>query len=481
MPTIEADYLVVGAGAMGMAFADTIATESDASLVIVDRYHQPGGHWNTAYPYVRLHQPSAFYGVNSRKLGSDTIDRVGWNQGLFELATAGEVCAYFDQVMQQQLLPTGRVSYFPMSEYLGDGRFRTLAGTDCTVKVRRRVVDSTYMRVVVPSMRPPPYAVAPDITCIPPNDLPKFRAAPDHYTIVGAGKTGMDAGLWLLRQGVSPDQLTWVMPRDSWLLDRADIQPGAQFADTIRAGQVAQFQAVMAATSTDDLFQRLSDGGRLLRLDPAVRPTMFRCATVSHAELEQLRSIKDIVRLGHVQRLECDRVVLDGGTAPAEPSTVYVDCTADGLERRPGGKVFDGNTLTLQTVRGCQQVFSAAFIAHVEAAYQDDTTKNDLCRPVPHPDSDVDWLRMTIAYNENQLRWLDDPKLVAWLDGARLDLLGHLRPRIPADPAARDEIARPIRARLTAINEKLESLLSTIPNPPLGQQMGDDANRVRSA
>ena len=141
MPTIEADYLVIGAGAMGMAFADTMATESDASLVIVDRYHRPGGHWNTAYPYVRLHEPSAFYGVNSRKLGSDAIDRVGWNEGLFELATAaGEVCAYFDQVMQQQLLPTGRVSYFPMSEYLGDGRFRTLGGADYTVKIRRRVV-----------------------------------------------------------------------------------------------------------------------------------------------------------------------------------------------------------------------------------------------------------------------------------------------------------------------------------------------------
>ena len=244
MPTIEADYLVIGAGAMGMAFADTMATESDASLVIVDRYHQPGGHWNTAYPYVRLHQPSAFYGVNSRKLGSDAIDRVGWNEGLFELATAGEVCAYFDQVMQQQLLPTGRVSYFPMSEYLGDGRFRTLGGADYTVKIRRRVVDSTYMRVVVPSMRPPAYAVAPEITCVPPNDLPKFRAARDRYTIVGAGKTGMDACLWLLRQGVAADKLTWIMPRNSWLLDRADIQPGAQFADKIRAQQAAQFQAI---------------------------------------------------------------------------------------------------------------------------------------------------------------------------------------------------------------------------------------------
>jgi hypothetical protein len=41
-------------------------------------------------PFVRLHQPSAFYGVNSRRLGSDLIDRTGWNEGRFELATSGE-------------------------------------------------------------------------------------------------------------------------------------------------------------------------------------------------------------------------------------------------------------------------------------------------------------------------------------------------------------------------------------------------------
>jgi hypothetical protein len=123
--TIEADYLVIGAGAMGTAFIETMIAESDATVAVVDRYHQPGGHWHTAYPFVRLHQPSAFYGVNSRRLGSDMIDRTGWNEGPFELATSGEVCAYFDQVMQQQLLPTGRVSYFPMCEYEGEGRFRS--------------------------------------------------------------------------------------------------------------------------------------------------------------------------------------------------------------------------------------------------------------------------------------------------------------------------------------------------------------------
>ncbi|MEM8661572.1 MAG: NAD(P)-binding protein, partial [Pseudomonadota bacterium] len=93
------DYLVVGAGAMGMAFADVLMEESDATITIVDRYHQPGGHWNVAYPYVRLHQPSSFYGVNSRKLGRDRIDSFGWNKGLYELAGKSEICAYYDTLM----------------------------------------------------------------------------------------------------------------------------------------------------------------------------------------------------------------------------------------------------------------------------------------------------------------------------------------------------------------------------------------------
>ncbi|OOK64328.1 thi4 family protein [Mycobacterium kansasii] len=222
---IETDYLVVGAGAMGIAFTDTLLAESEARVVIVDRAHQPGGHWTTAYPFVRLHQPSAYYGVNSRALGNNTIDAVGWNRGLNELASVGEICAYFDAVMQQQFLPSGRVEYFPMSDYLGDGRFRTLGGAECRVTVRRRIVDATYLQAVVPSMRPAPYSVAPGIDCIAPNDLAKFSAR-DRYVVVGAGKTGMDVCLWLLRNGVTPEKLTWIMPRDAWLIDRATLQPG---------------------------------------------------------------------------------------------------------------------------------------------------------------------------------------------------------------------------------------------------------------
>ena len=59
---------------------------------MVDRRDVPGGHWNDAYPFVRLLQPSAFYGVNSRVLDNDSIDTVGPNADFYERATAPEIC-----------------------------------------------------------------------------------------------------------------------------------------------------------------------------------------------------------------------------------------------------------------------------------------------------------------------------------------------------------------------------------------------------
>ncbi|MDT5116492.1 MAG: hypothetical protein QOE30_2231 [Mycobacterium sp.] len=462
MHTIEADYLVVGAGAMGMAFLDTLVSETEARVVVVDRNHQPGGHWTTAYPFVRLHQPSAFYGVNSLSLGRGTIDQAGWNEGLFELATGGEVCAYYDHVMRQQLLPTGRVSYFPMSEYLGAGRFVTLAGTDYTVNVTRRVVDATYMRVLVPAMRRPPYPVATGIACIPPNDLPRL-AARQRYVIVGAGKTGIDTCLWLLGHGIEPDRLTWIMPRDSWLLDRAAMQPGSLFADLIKARFIAQLRAISDAVSVDDLFVRLEDAGTVLRIDPAVRPTMYRCATVTRAELDQLRRIGDIVRWGHLLRIETDKMVLDDGEVAMDGRALYIDCTADGAEKRPATPIFDTGRITLQSVRGCQQIFSAALIAHVEAAYPDDITKNQLCAPLPHPDTDLDWVRIALADYGSQLRWLDDPDMTAWLSAVRLDLFGHLigqlLPSASVKPRVRERMLSIAKSVLSATAAKLDELV----------------------
>ncbi|MEX1106127.1 MAG: NAD(P)/FAD-dependent oxidoreductase [Ilumatobacteraceae bacterium] len=466
---ITADYLVIGAGAMGMAFTDVILDETDATVVIVDRRAKPGGHWNDAYPFVRLHQPSAFYGVNSSRLGSDRKDTRGGNEGLYELASGAEVLTYYDHVLNHRFLPSGRVQYFPMCELTSSepaaagpgsglvGRFVSLvSGEEFEVAVTTRIVDATYMNVTVPSMRPPAYAVAPGVRCTPLNDLPRLSRPTDGYVVVGAGKTGADACLWLLGNGVDPDHITWVMPRDSWYLDRAQIQPGEFFDNTAHCF-VEQLRHIAQSTSIDDVFDRLEAAGLLLRIDTAVRPTMYRCSTVTTTELAQLRRITNVVRMGHVQRIDTDRIVLDHGEIPTTPHTAHIDCSADGLARRPPRPVFDDGRITLQTVRHCQQVFSAAFIAHIEAAYDTDDDRNDLCGVVPHPDSDTDWIRTTYGNSLNSARWGADADLQNWLAHARLDGFSATTP--PSDEliAVVIEFAEPAMAKLGQYIAELDS------------------------
>jgi len=454
--TIGADYLVVGAGAMGLAFTDTLVCETDATVVVVDRNDQPGGHWTTAYPFVRLHQPSAYYGVNSRDLGSNTVDDSGLNAGYYELASGAEVCAYFDAVMRQDLLPTGRVTYLPMSEYLGDGRVRTLGGEEIGVSARR--VVTSHVEIIVPSMRRPSYQVAQGVDCVPPNDLPRIRETRDRYVIVGAGKTAMDACLWLLRHGVATERLTWIKPRDSWMLDRAAIQPGSQFAKFVIRDFSNQLAAVHEAESLPDLFDRLEAKGCLLRIDASVEPTMFRCAILSQAELDVLRDIDDVVRMGHLEAIEPGRITLEGGTRDISGSALYIDCSADGLAHREPTTVFSGDHISLQTVRPCQPAFSAAVIAHVEAAYPDDDTRNAFCEPVPYPREPTDWLRTMLAFNKNQLQWFSDPEMMAWVGRARLNVLHHVSAGV--SERARDKILSVLTSQLPAVNDKLEQLLA---------------------
>jgi hypothetical protein len=452
---LEADYLVVGAGAMGLAFTDTLVSESDATVVVVDRNDQPGGHWTAAYPFVRLHQPSAYYGVNSRDLGSSTIDHSGLNAGYYELASGAEVCAYFDAVMRQQLLPSGQVTYLPMSEYLGDGRIRTLGGDEIEVTARR--VVTSHVEIVVPSMRAPSYAVD-AVACVPPNELPRIREARDRYVIVGAGKTAMDACLWLLRHGVDAERLTWIKPRDSWVLDRAAVQPGSQFAKRVLRDFSSQLAAVVEAESLPDLFDRLEAKGCLMRIDASVDPTMYRCAILSQAELSELRRIEDVVRMGHVESIEPGRVTLEGGALDADGSALYVDCTADGFAHREPATVFSGDHISLQAVRTCQPAFSAAVIGHVEATYHDDDTKNAFCGPVPYPRVPTDWLRMMLAFNKNQLQWFTDPDMMAWVDASRLNVLHHVSAAV--SERAREKIISVLNSQMPAINDKLETLLA---------------------
>ncbi len=438
---IEADYVIIGAGAVGLAFADTILSESQYTVAIIDRYAMPGGHWNDAYDFVTLHQPSAFYGINALPLGDDRIDTTGPNAGLYELANGPDILSYFQRVMSQVLLPTGRCTYLPKHEHLDDKTIRALdTGESLPFKARRKWVDGTYYGTTVPSRHTPAFDVAPGAQLVPPNALSRLFATHEHgYThvcVIGAGKTAMDAAYWLLRQGIDPGLISWVMPRDSWLLNRRYTQPGMAFFEETIGKQAEQMQILSEAESVEDLFLRLEAAGIMLRLDRNIMPRMYHCATMSEAEVKTLSEIKTLHREGRIAAITPSGLTFEQGSKISKPEkTLYIDCTATAVEARPARPVFEANRITLQMIRPCQPTFSAALAAHLELAYADTDRKNQLSHVPPLCDSPDGFLPMTLGNMMNQYLWGREDGLRKWMRRSRLD--GFAKVVAGADPENR--------------------------------------------
>jgi hypothetical protein len=461
MGGIETDYLVVGAGATGMAFVDALIAACDADVVMVDRRHGPGGHWNDAYPFVRLHGPSALYGVNSRRLGTDAVDQQGPNAGYYPRATAAEICAYYQQVLDEELLRSGRVRFFGMSDYsaAGNGHQFTsrLTGETTTVRVRKRVVDARYLEPSIPATHVPPFEVEPGARLIPVNDLPTLSGPASGYTILGGGKTAIDACLWLVDAGVPPEAIRWIRPRDAWLLDRAFQQP-LELLPRLMEGVSLYLEAAAQADDVSDLFRRLEACGQLIRLDPAVEPTTFRCATVSQDELVTLRSIENVVRLGRVTRVGPDQIQLADGSVPADRGQVHVDCSAAGLRTKAARPVFNGGLITLQQIRACQPVFSAALTGYVEATRDDEAQQNLICPANEYPDAAADWIPLTCTAQRAEIIWVTDPDVSAWMQRSRLNATCGIGDH-QADPQMKSALARVFTYIEPAIS-KLERLIA---------------------
>ena len=265
----------------------------------------------------------------------------GHNDGLLHMASGAEIVDYYDRVMERVLLASGRVTYLPMSNWDGEGNVTSLlTGERRRIAARKRVVDATYCGSQVPSTHKRSFHVANGVVCIPINDLPRVERPPDSYCVVGSGKTGMDACLWLLANNVSPDRIRWIMPRDAWWMNRARLQWTEDFFEASVGFVADQMEALAHATSVDDLFARFEACGICYRFDPTITPTMYHGATITVSELNALRQIKDIVRMGRVKSIEPETIVLERGVLPARHGCLYIDCSAIGLTVRPSVPVF---------------------------------------------------------------------------------------------------------------------------------------------
>jgi hypothetical protein len=469
LANITTDYLVIGAGAVGMAFADTLLEQTDATITIVDRHGKPGGHWNDAYSFVALHQPSAFYGVNSLPLGSNYKDTHGVNAGLYELASGPEVSGYFDAVMRQKLLPSGRVQYFPMSEYKGNGRIVSLlSGKEQQIEIKRKTIDATYYGTTVPSTHTPRFEIGTDVQLVTPNALPhlwmKPTEIPSKFVIVGAGKTAMDVGVWLLNSGADPSSVHWIMPRDSWLLNRLRTQPGEEFFNETIGGQAAMMEVFAQATSLDEIFERLEIEDVMLRIYPDHTPQMFHYATISKGEIEVLRQIKNVIRMGRVLSIDSAGINMEQGGVAMDSDTLYIDCTASAVELRRPVPIFQGDLIIPQLVRAPQPAFSAALVAFVEANYEDDAAKNKLCSTVPFPHQIKDYIPCNIANMMNQFHWMQDKKLGKWIRDSRLDGFGKIIAAVKPDDAEKQALLMKFRSNAMGAMANLQRLLLPISN-----------------
>ncbi len=428
---LDADYLVVGAGAVGMAFTDALVDHADVSVVLVDRRYGVGGHWLDAYPFVRLHQASSFYGVASTLLGDGSLQQDGPEAGLHERATAAEVCAYYDRVLRARLLASGKVSFYPNCEYLGEGRFVSrVSGRRYEVGGRRRVVDARYLSPSIPATTPAPYGVADGVRAIAVNDLVELGEAPSEYVIVGSGKTATDACIWLLENGVDPGAIRWVRPRDPWMLNRAAVQPDpVTFLDTA----AHMMEAAAAASTADDVFLRLEEAGVMLRIDRSVMPTMAKVPTLAQWELDRLRTIDRVVRLGHLQHVQPGRLVLAEGEAAIARDAVVVHCAASGLQYSPLVPLWGRQAITLQPTRITFACFGAALAGFVEATLEDDAEKNRLCPPAPFSNTTVGWARQQVL-GRRASSFSSYPGIRDWVDGVSLNP-GRIPPELAGSAA----------------------------------------------
>jgi hypothetical protein len=436
MTDLETDYLVIGAGAVGLAFADTLIDEDpDCHITFVDRHARPGGHWNDAYGFVALHQPSATYGVNSMAFPSEHIDTVGPNQGLHALASGTEVLAYFEKVMNLRLLPSGRVAYHRLSEYRGRDEagiaefVSILSGETQHVGVRRRVVDATFYQTSVPTTHTRTFSEAPGVHVVPPGELLHLWKTPDalpgHYVVLGAGKTAMDTVVWLLQAGVDPDRIRWVRPRESWLWNRENVQPGEAFFEAVMEMQIAIFEAAGRATDSAELMRILGEQGYFLRIDPDVEPEMFHYAVSSRGEVELLRQVKHVLRQGRVTAIEPGKLCFGDVEVEVPLDSLFIDCTATAVPfsaRKESGPIFRGDTIVLQPLQVPLVTFSAALAAFLEAHYDDDDTRNALATPGPLTDSPSTFAYAQLVNVMNRGAWSSDAAISGFLARSRLDL-----------------------------------------------------------
>jgi hypothetical protein len=157
---------------------------------------------------------------------------------------------------------------------------------------------------------------------------------------------------------------------------------------------------------------------------------MAKAPTLGRWELDLLRSIEHVVRLGHIRTARRGHLDLDEGSVALADDALIVNCAADGLKNPPLVPVWGADMITLQPIRAGFPCFGAALAGYVEATRGDDAEKNRLCPPSSYGNSLVDWARMNVRGARNTASFSAEPDIKQWSDQIAVNPA-----RIPPDQA----------------------------------------------
>jgi hypothetical protein len=168
-----------------------------------------------------------------------------------------------------------------------------------------------------------------------------------------------------------------------------------------------------------------------------------------------LRSIEHVVRLGHIERIDRDEIVLERGSVPLAPGSLVVHCAASGLKYPPLVPLWAPDAIRLQTIRAGFPCFNAALTGYVEATRDDDRERNRLCPPNTLPDNPTSWARMQVRGAVAGRCYGAEPDIAAWADACALNpaRIPASRREDPAVVAAAGRVADHAEQGLTRLAE----------------------------
>ncbi|OEU17837.1 hypothetical protein FRACYDRAFT_261011 [Fragilariopsis cylindrus CCMP1102] len=299
---LECDYLIVGAGATTLAFLDTLVTElPDAKIILIDKKAAPGGHWIDSYDYVQLHQPSLVYGIASKQLEGNWLKcmltqfMLPWNHR----ANKTEILTYFADFVKEN---KEQIDFYSNSVYdfeTSDEDVHFFSSMDGSVsyqvKVNVKLIDGSSNENIVPHNSPLQFPVDDEVRVMTPNqvyDAHKENSKEmrkNKYVVLGAGKTGMDAVVYLQRtMKIDPVDIAWVISQDVWM-------------SSLNGGGSPKSHSILLLKYDNDTQKAALEGeemNSMVRLDKNVMPNVFKFPLVSNEELKLYRNVKTIIRRG---------------------------------------------------------------------------------------------------------------------------------------------------------------------------------------